>query len=85
MAFRRGTPVKGHVNATIRSALHPALTRSYSIDNAVDVVHGLSMPDRVDALKFKATGPAFAALFDGSEKLLSVTSFPWYVREIFVP
>lgn len=85
LAFRRGTPVKSHVNARVRSALHPEVTRSYAIDQLVDVVHGLSMPDRVDALKFKATGPAFAALFDGKEKLLSVTSIPWYVREISVP
>lgn len=85
LAFRRGTPVKSHVTARIRSALRPELTRTYAIDQLVDVVHGLSMPDRVDALKFKATGPAFSALFDGSEKLLSVTSIPWYVREISVP
>lgn len=85
LAFRRGTPVKSHVTAKIRSALRPELTRTYAIDQVVDVVHGLSMPDRVDALKFKATGPAFAALFDGREKLLSVTSIPWYVREVSVP
>ncbi len=85
LAYRRGTPVKSHVTTTIRSALHPEQARRYVIDQLVDVVHGLAMPDRVDALKFKATGPAFAALFNGQEKLLSVTSIPWYVREISVP
>ena len=85
VAFRRATPVKSHLVSHLRSALHPELTRTYTIDQAVDVVHSLSTPDRLDALRFKAKGPAFAALFDGTETLLAVSSIPWYAREISVP
>ena len=58
--------------------------RAVNDDQAADVVRSLSTPDRVERLTFRASGAAFAALFDGQETLLSITSFPWYVREISV-
>jgi len=85
VAYRRAPAVKSHVEAKVRSARHPELTRTYRVDQAADVVRSLSTPDRVEALTFRASGAAFAPLFDGQETLLSVTSFPWYVREISVP
>jgi len=36
-------------------------------------------------LSFKASGPALARLFDGSEVMLGVTAVPFYVREISIP
>lgn len=85
VAFRRAPAVKSHVETKVRSARHPELTRTYRIDQAADVIRSLSTPDRVEALTFRASGAALAPLFDGQETLLSVTSFPWYVREISVP
>ena len=66
-------------------ARHPEFTRTYRIDQAADVVRSRSTPDHIDRLTFRASGAAFAPLFDGQETLLSVTWFPWYVREISVP
>lgn len=85
VAYRRAPAVKSHVETRLRSALHPELTRTYKIDQAADVVRSVSTPDRVEALTFRASGAAFAPLFDGKETLLSVTSLPWYVREVSVP
>lgn len=85
VAFRRSAAVKTHAETTLRSARRPEFTRTYRIDQAADVVRSLTTPDRVERLSFRATGAAFAPLFDGRETLLSVTSFPWYVREISVP
>ncbi len=85
VAFRRAPALKTHAETKLRSALHPEYTRSYRIDQAADVVRSLSTPDRVDRLMFRATGAVLAPLFDGQETLLSVTSFPWYVREVSVP
>lgn len=85
LAYRRALPVKSHVDAVIHSALRPAFSRTYRIDQASDLLRsGPAAVDRVDALTFQATGPRFAALFDGGETLLSVTAVPWYVREISV-
>jgi hypothetical protein len=85
LRFRRGTPVKSHVDAVIRSAVHPAFTRTYHIDQATDTLRSLTTTDRIDELRFSASGPKFKGLFDGSEQLLTVTSIPYYAREITVP
>lgn len=85
LAFRRAPPVKSHAESKIRSARTPELTRTYQIDQAADVVRSASTPDRVESLTFRASGPAFAPLFDGRERLLSVTNIPYYVREVSVP
>ena len=85
LAFRRGAPVKSHLNTRVRSAKDPELTRTYAIDQAADVVRSASSTDRVESLKFRVGGKTFASLFDGTETVISVTSIPWYVREISVP
>ena len=85
LSYRRAAAVKGHVDAKVRSAMHPEFTRTYRIDQASDVLRSAATPDRVDSLSFLATGPGLVRLFDGTETLLSVTSIPWYVREISLP
>ena len=85
LSFRRATPVKGRAEAKLRSATRPDFTRTYRIDQATDVLRSAASPDRITELTFRASGPALAALFDGTEQLLSVTSLPWYVREVSVP
>jgi hypothetical protein len=85
LAFRRAAAVKTHTETKLRSARHPEFTRTYRVDQAADVLRSRSTPDRVDRLTFRTSGAAFAPLFDGQETLLSVTWFPWYVREISVP
>ncbi|MGG5890972.1 hypothetical protein ACLF3G_28225 [Falsiroseomonas sp. HC035] len=43
-----------------------------------------SMPialDRISDVSFSATGPQMSVLFDGSERLVSVLSMPWQVRQ----
>ena len=86
LAYRRGAPVKTRAQTTVRSRVRPDFTRTYRIDQASDVLRSLTTTmDRVEALAFRASGPRFAPLFDGSETLLSVTAIPWYAREISVP
>jgi hypothetical protein len=85
LSYRRAAPVKSHVEARVRSGKHPEFTRTYRIDQAADVLRGAASTDRITDLTFRASGAALATLFDGTEQLLSVTSVPWYVREVSVP
>lgn len=85
VAYRRAPAPKAHVDSVVRSALKPEFQRTYRIDQAADVVRSASTPDRVEQLSFKASGPALARLFDGSEVMLGVTAVPFYVREISIP
>jgi hypothetical protein len=41
--------------------------------------------DRVLKYAFKATGAKLSSLFDGSEQLISITSVPFFSRQIFLP
>ena len=85
IAYRRAAATKSHAETRLRSAVRPEFTRTYRIDQSADVIRSASSPDRVESLKWTIAGPAYASLFDGSETLLSVTAFPYYVREIAVP
>ena len=35
--------------------------------------------------KLNSTAGAFRKLLDATEKLVSIASIPWYVREVFLP
>lgn len=85
LVYRRGVATKAHVDSVLRSASRPEFQRTYRIDQATDVLRSAASPDRVEQLTFRATGPAFAALFNGAEQLLGVTAIPYYVRDISIP
>ncbi len=40
--------------------------------------------DRVKAYTFRITQPDYVKLFDGSEQLVGISAFAWYVRQVFV-
>ena len=84
-SYRRGPVVKAHVDTVVRSAARPEFQRTYHIDQAVDVVRGAGVADRVEQFSFRASGGSLSNLFDGSETLMSVSAVPFYVREITIP
>jgi hypothetical protein len=84
--FLRGVPTREKVAWKYYSAIKPDFHRTYRIEHGIDVPR--SEPagvDRVSTLFFKAVGPKLAPLFDGSEKLISITSIPFYSRSIYLP
>lgn len=85
IAYRRAPTTKSKAETRIRSAVRPDFTRTYRIEQAGDVLRSANTPDRAESFTFKVAGPKLASLFDGSEKVLSITAFPYYVREISVP
>jgi hypothetical protein len=86
LQFVRGVAARGKVEAKIYSSVRPDFYRIYRIEQAVDVVRSVPAgTDQVQKYVFKASGPQFAPLFDGSEQLISVTSLPWYSRQVFLP
>jgi hypothetical protein len=86
LQYRRGRLNKTHNDVVVRSGRHPDFQRTYHIDQASEVLRNATTnDDRIETISFKASGGFLAALFDGNETLLSVTSIPWYFREITVP
>jgi hypothetical protein len=84
--YVRGLAMHGVMETRVYSASNPDFYRIYRIEQAEDVVRSVSTgTDRVRKFAFKASGPQFAQLFDGSERLISITSLPWYTRQVSLP
>jgi len=72
--------------ATPHSAKTPEFYRIYRIEQATDVVRSIATgTDRAQKVAFKAAGEPFAQMFDGTEQLISITSVPFYTRQVFLP
>ena len=81
-----GVPANSKVEQKVYSAAKPDFFRIYRFEMASEVVRSVPTGvDRVSQVSFKATGGALGALFDGSQQLISVTSIPWYSRQVFLP
>lgn len=86
LQYVRGLAVRGKAETKVYSAKNPEFYRIYRIEQAEDVVRSVPTgTDRVQKFAFKASGPQFMQLFDGSEQLISITSLPWYTRQVTLP
>jgi hypothetical protein len=84
--YDRAMPVRAKVETRVYSAVEPAFFRIYRVEQGADVVKSaVTGTDRVRGYEFSSTLGVFAKLFDGNEKLISITSVPWYVRQVFSP
>jgi hypothetical protein len=84
--YTRGAPTRGKVEAKPRSGFDPSIWRIYRIDQAQDVIKSVPAGiDRVQSHQIKVAVPELSKLFDGSEKLISLTSVPMYARQTFLP
>jgi hypothetical protein len=84
--YLRGTPVSDKSELRVYSQLKPEFFRIYRYEQGVDVVLGADgNMDRLKKVAFKASGDKLSPLFDGSEKLISLVSYPWYQRQIYLP
>jgi hypothetical protein len=68
----------------IYSSSKPGFYRIYRTEQATDAMRRAES-DRIRGVVFNASGPTLSRLFDGSERLISVTSVSWYARQVFVP
>ena len=81
-----GVPVRSKLEVTPHSAVKPDFYRIYRFEQAADVVRStVTGTDRALKYAFNAMGAKLSPLFDGSEQLISITSVPFYSRQIFLP
>ena len=86
LQYVSGVPVRSKAEATPHSAVKPDFYRIYRFEQAAEVVRSTATgTDRAQKYEFKATGAKLSPLFDGSEQLVSITSVPFYSRQIFLP
>lgn len=85
--YERGPLVKGNPEVKFFFPDDPAKYQIFKVDQAIDIMRNATTnpPDHVKKFSYKAGGGKIAALFDGSEKIVSWDSFPWYVRSVIAP
>lgn len=86
LKYTAGVPTRSKAEFKVYSAVKPDFYRIYRLDTAADVVRSTATGvDRVQAISFTASGPKLSAIFDGKEQLVSITSLPFYSRQVFLP
>jgi hypothetical protein len=86
--YERGVANKGAMNEVkFYSAKNPAFYQLSRQEQVLDILRNATTnpPDRVKAFSFKASGGAYAKLFNGTERLLSWDNILWINRSVLVP
>jgi len=86
LQYDRGVAARSKVETMPHSGVKPDFYRIYRIEQAADVVRSTATStDRAQKYAFKATGAKLSPLFNGSEQLVSITSLPFYTRQVSLP
>jgi hypothetical protein len=86
LRYTRGVAERSKIEAKPHSPVKPEFYRIYRIEQAADVVRStVTGVDRVQNISFTASGPKLSQLFDCKEEVVSITSLPWYSRQVTLP
>lgn len=85
--YERAPATKGGGEVKFFNPADPTKYQIFRTEQGIDITRNVTTnpPDRVKEFSYSAGGGSIAALFDGSEKVLSWDSFPWYNRTILAP
>src|SRR4051812_17789285 len=85
--YERGPATKGGAEVKFYFPNDPAKFQIFKTDQAIDIMRNptTTPPDHIKSFSYKAGGGKIAALFDGTEKVVSWDSFPWYIRTVSAP
>jgi hypothetical protein len=86
LQYVRGALTRSKAETMPHSASKPEFYRIYRVEQAADIVRSTATgTDRAQKYLFKATGGKLSQIFDGSEQLVSITSLPFYSRQVSLP
>ncbi len=87
LRFQRSMPKRAApMEMYVYSAAEPALYLLYRLDLGMELVRSVpANVDRAQEARLTVKGPAFADLFDGSEKVIAIDDWPWWLRQTFIP
>ena len=85
--YERGPANKGANEVKFFFPEDPKKYQVFKTDQAIDIMRNptTNPPDHIRKFAYKAGGGKIAALFDGTEKVVSWDSFPWYIRTVSTP
>jgi len=85
--YERAAAAKGGSEVKFFNPADPSKYQIFKTEQATDITRNATTnpPDRVKEFSYKAGGGRIGALFDGTEKVLSWDSQPWYNRTVLAP
>jgi hypothetical protein len=83
---RRGAP-KATADVKFFSAKDPATYQIFKYERGLDIMRNatVNVGDRVKEFSYKASGGRIGALFDGTERVLSIDAIHWSNRGTYAP
>ena len=87
LKYERAPARKGGSEVKFFSPTDPSSYQIFKIEQGIDIMRNATVPirDRVTEFSYKAAGGRLGPLFDGSERVVSINSFHWYNRGVFLP
>ncbi len=87
LRFTRSMPARATpLEMLIYSATDPKLYLLYHLDIGRELVRSVPLKvDQAQEARLTVKGPAFADLFDGTEKVIAIDEMPWWLRQTFIP
>jgi hypothetical protein len=87
LKYDRGIGRKASNETKFFSSVNPSFYQIFKVDQNLDIMRNatITVPDKVKEFQYKASGGKIAALFDGSERVLSIDCLSWYNRAIYLP
>ncbi|HEY3641428.1 MAG TPA: hypothetical protein VGL31_10050 [Xanthobacteraceae bacterium] len=87
LKYDRGIGRKASNETKFFSSVNPSFYQIFKVDQNLDIMRNatITVPDKVKEFQYKASGGKIGALFDGSERVLSIDCLAWYNRAIYAP
>jgi hypothetical protein len=87
LKYERAAARKGGSEVKFFSPTNPSSYQIFKVEQGLDIMRNATVPvrDRVKEFSYKAGGGRLGPLFDGSERVVSIDSFHWYNRGIYLP
>src|SRR5712691_2153215 len=87
LKYERGPARKGGGEVKFFSPTNPSSYQIFKIEQGIDIMRNATVPvrDRVKEFSYKAAGGRLGPLFDGTERVVSIDSFHWYNRGVYLP
>jgi len=87
LKYERGAARKTSSEVKFFSGSNPDVYQIFKIEQGLDIMRNatVNVRDRVSEFSYKASGGRIGALFDGSERVLSIDALHWYNRAVYQP
>jgi hypothetical protein len=87
LKYERGAARRNSNETKFFSATDPNVSQVFKIEQGLDIMRNATtnVPDRVKEFQYKASGGKLGALFDGTERVVSIDALPWYNRAVYTP